>query len=129
MYGEITFQSFGEIFEKVSHVYSCRITMADHRVVRGCPLHHVPSAHGHEHLAIRRLCVAVLREAWPMSLCTNSWSPNASLCLFPSLQIKNNFGKPGVGASGPEGVLQRPGGTFYDLGSGTGKPVRTTDTS
>jgi hypothetical protein len=28
-----------------------------------------------------------------------------------------------VGASGPSGVLQGRGGIFYDLGSGTGKPV------
>lgn len=39
------------------------------------------------------------------------------------MQIRNQFGKPGVGASGPSGWLQEPGGIFYDIGSGTGKPV------
>lgn len=63
-----------------------------------------------------------------MSLCINFGNPDAFPCPSSSVQIKNSFGKPGVGASGPEGVLQRPGGTFYDLGSGTGKPVRTTET-
>lgn len=38
-------------------------------------------------------------------------------------KIKKVYGLPGVGASGPAGVLQSRGGIFYDLGSGTGKPV------
>lgn len=38
-------------------------------------------------------------------------------------KIKRVYGKPGVGASGSAGVLQSRGGVFYDLGSGTGKPV------
>ncbi|CAM9249808.1 unnamed protein product, partial [Choristocarpus tenellus] len=37
-------------------------------------------------------------------------------------KIRSVYGRPGVGDSGPEGVLQCPGGVFYDLGSGTGKP-------
>jgi hypothetical protein len=36
-------------------------------------------------------------------------------------KIKNNYGKPYVGASGEDGILQRRGGYFYDLGCGTGK--------
>ena len=35
-------------------------------------------------------------------------------------KIKAKYGRPLVGNSGPEGFLQRPGGRFYDLGSGTG---------
>jgi hypothetical protein len=38
-------------------------------------------------------------------------------------KIRKVYGVPGVGASGPAGVLQTRGGIFYDLGSGTGKPV------
>jgi hypothetical protein len=38
-------------------------------------------------------------------------------------KIRKVYGAPGVGASGPAGVLQTRGGIFYDLGSGTGKPV------
>lgn len=38
-------------------------------------------------------------------------------------KIKTKYGLPGVGSSGPDGVLQGAGGTFYDIGSGTGKPV------
>ncbi len=38
-------------------------------------------------------------------------------------KIKKVYGLGGVGASGPTGVLQTRGGIFYDLGSGTGKPV------
>jgi hypothetical protein len=38
-------------------------------------------------------------------------------------KIKRKYGKPFVGECGSEGVLQKPGGRFYDLGSGTGKPV------
>jgi Histone methylation protein DOT1 len=38
-------------------------------------------------------------------------------------KIKNKYGKPYNGDSGPDGFLQRPGGKFVDLGSGTGKPV------
>ena len=33
-------------------------------------------------------------------------------------KIKNYYGKPGIGHSGIEGVLQGRGGTFYDLGAG-----------
>jgi hypothetical protein len=38
-------------------------------------------------------------------------------------KIRKVYGRPFQGASGPDGVLQKPGGTFYDLGSGTGKGV------
>jgi hypothetical protein len=38
-------------------------------------------------------------------------------------KIKKVYGLGGVGSSGPAGVLQTRGGIFYDLGSGTGKPV------
>jgi hypothetical protein len=38
-------------------------------------------------------------------------------------KIKKYYGKPNKGSSGSLGVLQRPGGIFYDLGSGTGKAV------
>ena len=38
-------------------------------------------------------------------------------------KIKNQYGKPYVGASGEDGILQRRGGYFYDLGCGTGKPL------
>lgn len=38
-------------------------------------------------------------------------------------KIKKIYGKPDVGASGYSGFLQKSGGIFYDLGSGTGKPV------
>lgn len=38
-------------------------------------------------------------------------------------KVKTKYGLPGVGSSGPAGVLQGAGGTFYDIGSGTGKPV------
>ncbi|CAN0105289.1 unnamed protein product, partial [Discosporangium mesarthrocarpum] len=38
-------------------------------------------------------------------------------------KIKSKYGLPGKGHSGPEGVVQDPGGVFYDIGSGTGKPV------
>ena len=37
-------------------------------------------------------------------------------------KIRRRYGRPYVGSSGPDGFLQRPGGIFYDLGSGTGKP-------
>ena len=37
-------------------------------------------------------------------------------------KIKAKYGRPSVGNSGPQGFLQKPGGRFYDLGSGTGKP-------
>jgi hypothetical protein len=36
-------------------------------------------------------------------------------------KIKMVYGMPNVGTSGSVGFLQRPGGIFYDLGSGTGK--------
>jgi len=38
-------------------------------------------------------------------------------------KIKNVYGKPLVGSSGIDGIMQSRGGTFYDLGSGTGKAV------
>lgn len=39
-------------------------------------------------------------------------------------KIRKVYGKPNRGSSGPTGVLQsNRGGVFYDLGSGTGKPV------
>ena len=37
-------------------------------------------------------------------------------------KIKSKYGRPLVGNSGHGGFLQRPGGKFYDLGSGCGKP-------
>lgn len=37
-------------------------------------------------------------------------------------KIRTKYGKPGVGSSGKDGVLQSPGGLFCDIGSGTGKP-------
>lgn len=40
-------------------------------------------------------------------------------------KVKKKYGLPGVGSSGKEGVLQCDGGAFYDIGSGTGKPVRS----
>ena len=36
-------------------------------------------------------------------------------------KIRLKYGKPGKGYSGDAGVLQKPGGVFVDLGSGTGK--------
>jgi hypothetical protein len=42
-------------------------------------------------------------------------------------KIKKLYGRPGTRFSGSEGVLQQPGGKFYDLGSGTGKPVGVSD--
>jgi hypothetical protein len=38
-------------------------------------------------------------------------------------KIKKIYGKPHQGYSGPVGFLQNRGGTFYDLGAGTGKGV------
>jgi hypothetical protein len=38
-------------------------------------------------------------------------------------KVKKVYGKPFQGQSGPLGFLQNRGGTFYDLGSGTGKGV------
>jgi Histone methylation protein DOT1 len=38
-------------------------------------------------------------------------------------KIKQVYGRPNVGYSGMKGILQKSGGIFYDLGSGTGKPV------
>eukprot|EP01035_Chromulina_nebulosa_P034496 gene34496-46287_t len=38
-------------------------------------------------------------------------------------KIKKVYGKSNVGASGASGIIQTKGGIFYDLGSGTGKPV------
>jgi hypothetical protein len=37
---------------------------------------------------------------------------------FAFQKIKDVYGKPNQGASGPNGVLQSRGGKFYDLGSG-----------
>jgi hypothetical protein len=36
-------------------------------------------------------------------------------------KIKKKYGRPFIGTSGPMGILQEPGGKFYDLGSGLGK--------
>ena len=36
-------------------------------------------------------------------------------------KIRKVYGRPFIGTSGPRGVLQEPGGKFYDLGSGLGK--------
>ena len=38
-------------------------------------------------------------------------------------KIKNIYGVPGQGTTPEEGIMQRAGGKFYDLGSGTGKPA------
>lgn len=38
-------------------------------------------------------------------------------------KIRKVYGLAGVGSSGNAGILQGRGGIFYDLGSGTGKPV------
>jgi hypothetical protein len=38
-------------------------------------------------------------------------------------KIVDVYGKPDVGTSGEEGMLQYRGGMFYDLGSGVGKAV------
>lgn len=38
-------------------------------------------------------------------------------------KIKHVYGKPFVGSSGEDGIMQRRGGYFYDLGCGTGKPL------
>jgi SAM-dependent methyltransferase len=38
-------------------------------------------------------------------------------------KIKKVYGKPDVGTSGSSGFCQVRGGTFYDLGCGTGKPL------
>jgi len=38
-------------------------------------------------------------------------------------KIKKRYGRPNIGSSGPSGFMQTRGGFFYDLGSGTGKPV------
>jgi SAM-dependent methyltransferase len=37
-------------------------------------------------------------------------------------KIRRVYGRPGVGATPAGGIMQRPGGTFCDIGSGTGKP-------
>jgi len=39
------------------------------------------------------------------------------------MQIRNEYGRPNKGTSGKNGFLQEAGGIFYDVGSGTGKPV------
>ena len=44
----------------------------------------------------------------------------AGICIQ---KIKQIYGKPNVGASGAQGVLQGRGGLFYDLGSGIGRAV------
>lgn len=38
-------------------------------------------------------------------------------------KIKTKYGLPGTGSSGSAGIMQGEGGAFYDIGSGTGKPV------
>jgi len=38
-------------------------------------------------------------------------------------KIKSKYGLPGEGTTPDQGILQAPGGTFYDIGSGTGKPA------
>ena len=38
-------------------------------------------------------------------------------------KIKRMYGMPGIGTTPPSGIMQAPGGKFYDLGSGTGKPA------
>jgi len=38
-------------------------------------------------------------------------------------KVKHRYGLPGQGYSGVTGFMQEPGGIFYDIGSGTGKPV------
>lgn len=37
-------------------------------------------------------------------------------------KIRRVYGRPGVGTTPPEGIMQQPGGMFCDIGSGTGKP-------
>ena len=37
-------------------------------------------------------------------------------------KIRRMYGLPGVGTTPPGGIMQAPGGKFYDIGSGTGKP-------
>ena len=44
-------------------------------------------------------------------------------CRIVLQKIKNYHGKPNKGSSGYDGVMQGRGGTFYDLGSGSGKMV------
>jgi len=38
-------------------------------------------------------------------------------------KIKKRYGIPRIGNSPETGLMQRPGGIFYDIGSGTGKPT------
>eukprot|EP00614_Pseudopedinella_elastica_P023269 CAMPEP_0172628622 /NCGR_PEP_ID=MMETSP1068-20121228/162913_1 /TAXON_ID=35684 /ORGANISM="Pseudopedinella elastica, Strain CCMP716" /LENGTH=277 /DNA_ID=CAMNT_0013438893 /DNA_START=24 /DNA_END=857 /DNA_ORIENTATION=- len=38
------------------------------------------------------------------------------------LRIKQTYGKSESGTTPPRGIMQEPGGIFWDLGSGTGKP-------
>jgi len=38
-------------------------------------------------------------------------------------KIKKRYGLPGTGNSPEKGIMQAPGGIFYDIGSGTGKPT------
>mmetsp|Transcript_19293 Transcript_19293/g.38544 ORF Transcript_19293/g.38544 Transcript_19293/m.38544 type:complete len:271 (-) Transcript_19293:16-828(-) len=38
-------------------------------------------------------------------------------------KVKHRYGRPNEYHSGAEGIMQAPGGVFYDIGSGTGKPV------
>mmetsp|Transcript_2719 Transcript_2719/g.7961 ORF Transcript_2719/g.7961 Transcript_2719/m.7961 type:complete len:292 (-) Transcript_2719:547-1422(-) len=46
-----------------------------------------------------------------------------SFCLA-LMKVKNKYGLPGEGATGPDGIMQGTGtGIFYDIGSGTGKPT------
>lgn len=38
-------------------------------------------------------------------------------------RIRHKYGKPGVGATPVQGIMQGPGGAFFDIGCGTGKPL------
>ena len=48
---------------------------------------------------------------------------NNSTSAITLEKIKKIYGRPDIGSSGPNGVMQVRGGIFYDLGSGTGKAV------
>ena len=45
-----------------------------------------------------------------------------SFCLAFQ-KIRHRYGVPGEGCTPEGGIMQRPGGIFYDIGSGTGKPT------
>ena len=55
----------------------------------------------------------------------NSRTVSHTTCSLGNViaKIKQVYGLPNVCYSGTNGVLQGSGGVFYDLGSGTGKPV------